>query len=178
MSALSPRHFQVLHAVVQNYIDTGEPVASRSIARKYPMSPASIRNMMADLLEAGYLSQPHTSAGRVPTGMAYESYVKTLFSSRIVQAELDRLHLEIQEAGSVEARIERSSKLLTEITRNFGIAAAIPTNLRSSENSVPAPIRSLAGQMNSFGRTRDQESVAATDVARQIPPQTQNPRVR
>ena len=68
MSALSPRHFQVLHAVVQNYIDTGEPVASRAIARKYPMSPASIRNMMADLLEAGYLSQPHTSAGRVPTG--------------------------------------------------------------------------------------------------------------
>jgi heat-inducible transcriptional repressor len=126
-SSLSPRHFQVLHAVVQNYIDTGEPVASRAIARKYPMSPASIRNMMADLLEAGYLSQPHTSAGRVPTGQAYESYVKTLFGSRIVQAELDRLHLEIQGAGSVEARIERSSKLLTEITRNFGMAAAIPT---------------------------------------------------
>jgi heat-inducible transcriptional repressor len=126
-SALSPRHFQVLHAVVQNYIDTGEPVASRAIARKYPMSPASIRNMMADLLDEGYLSQPHTSAGRVPTGRAYESYVKTLFGSRIVQAELDRLHLEIQGAGSVEARIERSSKLLTEITRNFGMAAAIPT---------------------------------------------------
>ena len=127
MSALSPRHFQVLHAVVQSYIDNGEPVASRAIARKYPMSSASIRNMMADLLEEGYLSQPHTSAGRVPTGRGYESYVKTLFGSRIVQAELDRLHLEIRGAGSVEARIERSSKLLTEITRNFGIAAAIPT---------------------------------------------------
>jgi heat-inducible transcriptional repressor len=127
MSALSPRHFQVLHAIVQSYIDNGEPVASRAIARKYPMSSASIRNMMADLLEEGYLSQPHTSAGRVPTGRGYESYVKTLFGSRIVQAELDRLHLEIREAGSVEARIERSSKLLTEITRNFGMAAAIPT---------------------------------------------------
>src|SRR5689334_23241967 len=126
MSALSPRHFQVLHAVVQNYIDTGEPVASRTIARKYPMSPASIRNMMADLLEQGYLSQPHTSAGRVPTERAFQSYVKTLFGSRIVQAELDRLQTEIQKASSVEGRIERSSKLLTEITRNFGIAAAIP----------------------------------------------------
>ncbi|HEX4164731.1 MAG TPA: heat-inducible transcriptional repressor HrcA [Bryobacteraceae bacterium] len=125
--ALTPRHFDVLNAIVQKYIETGEPVASGAIARKYPLSSASIRNMMADLLEEGYLSQPHTSAGRVPTERAYQSYVKTLFSSRIVQTELDRLHLEIEKAGSVEARIERSSKLLTEITRNFGIAAAIPT---------------------------------------------------
>ena len=127
LGTLTPRHFDVLHAIVQNYIETGEPVASRTIARKYPMSPASIRNAMADLWEAGYLSQPHTSAGRVPTERAYQSYVKTLLGSRIVQAELDRLHAEIQKANTVEGRIERSSKLLTEITRNFGIAAAIPT---------------------------------------------------
>ncbi|HEY7305561.1 MAG TPA: heat-inducible transcriptional repressor HrcA [Bryobacteraceae bacterium] len=127
LGALTPRHFDVLHAIVHNYIETGEPVASRTIARKYPMSPASIRNMMADLLEAGYLSQPHTSAGRVPTERAYQSYAKTLLGGRIVHGELERLQLEIQRAGSVEARIERSSKLLTEITRNFGIAAAIPT---------------------------------------------------
>ncbi len=127
LGTLTPRHFEILHAIVQNYIETGEPVASRTIARKYPLSAASIRNMMADLLEEGYLSQPHTSAGRVPTERAYQSYVKTLFSSRIVQAELDRLHTEIQKINTVEGRIERSSKLLTEITRNFGIAAAIPT---------------------------------------------------
>ncbi len=123
---LTPRHFEVLHAIVQNYIETGEPVASRSIARKYPMSAASIRNMMSDLLEEGYLSQPHTSAGRVPTERAYDSYARTLAGSRIVQSELGRLQAEIEKAGSVEGRIERSSKLLTEITRNFGIAAAIP----------------------------------------------------
>jgi heat-inducible transcriptional repressor len=127
LGTLTPRHFEILHAIVQNYIETGEPVASRTIARKYPLSAASIRNMMADLLEEGYLSQPHTSAGRVPTERAYQSYVKTLFTSRIVQAELDRLHTEIQKINTVEGRIERSSKLLTEITRNFGIAAAIPT---------------------------------------------------
>jgi heat-inducible transcriptional repressor len=126
LGTLSPRHFEVLHAIVQNYIETGEPVASRTIARKYPMSPASIRNIMADLLEQGYLSQPHTSAGRIPTERAYQSYAKTLVGSRIVQAELERLRVEIQKASSVEGRIERSSKLLTEITRNFGIAAAIP----------------------------------------------------
>ncbi len=126
LGSLSPRHYEVLHAIVQNYIETGEPVASRTVARKYPMSPASIRNMMADLLEEGYLFQPHTSAGRVPTERAYQSYANTLISSRVVQAELDRLQVEIARAGSVEAQIERSSKLLTEITRNFGIAAAIP----------------------------------------------------
>jgi heat-inducible transcriptional repressor len=127
LANLTPRHFDVLHAIVQNYIETGEPVASRSIAHKYPMSAASIRNMMADLLEEGFLFQPHTSAGRVPTEAAFRSYVKTLFGSRIVQSELERLQVEIRGAGGVEARIERSSKLLTEITRNFGIAAAIPT---------------------------------------------------
>jgi heat-inducible transcriptional repressor len=128
---LTQRHFDVLHALVQNYIDTGEPVASRTIARKYPMSSASIRNMMADLLEEGYLSQPHTSAGRVPTERAYQSYVQTLLGSRIVQTELDRLHVEIQRVSTVEGRIERSSKLLTEITRNFGIAAAIPNSTQT-----------------------------------------------
>src|SRR4051812_46172282 len=126
LGTLTPRHFDVLHAVVQNYIETGEPVASRTIARRYPMSPASIRNTMADPLEAGYLSQPHTSAGRVPTERAYESYAKTLLGNRIIQAELSHLQADIQRANTVEGQIERSSKLLTEITRNFGIAAAIP----------------------------------------------------
>ena len=126
LGTLTPRHFNVLHAIVNQYIETGEPIASRTIARKYPMSPASIRNMMADLLDQGYLSQPHTSAGRVPTELAYSSYVKTLLGSKIIQTELDRLHQEIRQEGTVEGRIERSSKLLTAITRNFGIAAAIP----------------------------------------------------
>lgn len=127
LGVLTPRHFEILHSIVQNYIESGEPVASRTIARTYPMSPASIRNMMADLLEHGYLQQPHTSAGRVPTEAAYQSYARTLTGSRVVQAELDRLHCEIEKAPSVEGRIERASKLLTEITRNLGIAAAIPT---------------------------------------------------
>jgi heat-inducible transcriptional repressor len=126
LGTLTPRHFEVLHAIVQNYIETGEPVASRTVARKYPMSAASIRNMMADLLDGGFLSQPHTSAGRVPTDKAYQSYANTLLGSRVVQAELDRLHSEIRKAGTVEGRLERSSQLLTEITRNFGIAAAVP----------------------------------------------------
>ncbi len=127
LGTLSRRHFDVLHAIVQNYIEHGEPVASRVIARKYPMSAATIRNIMADLLEEGYLTQPHTSAGRVPTERAYTSYVKTLLHHRIVQTELKRLQQEIQKGETIEARIERSSKLLTEITRTLAITAAIPT---------------------------------------------------
>jgi heat-inducible transcriptional repressor len=128
---LSPRHFEVLHAIVQNYIDTGEPVASRTIARHHTLSSASIRNMMADLTDEGYLSQPHTSAGRVPTERGFQSYAKNLGASRIVQAELDRLRADLQKSPTVEDRIERSSKLLTELTRQLGIAAAIPSGLQT-----------------------------------------------
>jgi heat-inducible transcriptional repressor len=123
---LSARHFEVLHAVVQNYIETGEPVASRIIARRHPLSPASIRNMMADLAEEGYLSQPHTSAGRIPTERAFQSYAQTLVNSRVIQVELDRLLADLRQSATVEDRIERSSKLLTELTRHLGIVAAIP----------------------------------------------------
>jgi len=128
LSSLSPRHFDILHAIVQSYIDTGEPVASRTIARHHTLSPASIRNMMGELTEEGYLSQPHTSAGRIPTEQAFQSYAKTLGASRIVQVELDRLRTDLEKAPTMEDRIERSSKLLTELTRHLGIAAAIPSN--------------------------------------------------
>lgn len=124
---LSSRHFDILHAIVQDYIETGQPVASRSIAGRRPLSAASIRNMMGDLTDAGYLSQPHTSAGRVPTDSAFRSYAKTLVQSKIVQADLDRMHVDLQRSPTVEDRIERSSKLLTELTKHLGIAAAIPT---------------------------------------------------
>lgn len=131
LGSLSPRHFDVLHAIVQNYIETGEPVSSKTIARKYPMSAASIRNMMGDLLESGYLTQPHTSAGRVPTELGYRSYGQTLLGGRVIQADLQRLRDEFQKVNTVEGRIERSSKLLTEITKSFGIAAAIPNENRT-----------------------------------------------
>src|SRR5690242_17254438 len=126
LGTLSARHFEILHAIVQNYIETGEPVASRMIARRHPLSPASIRNMMADLAEEGYLSQPHTSAGRIPTDRAFQSFAQTLVNSRVIQVELDRLQAELRQSATVEERIERSSKLLTELTRHLGIAAAIP----------------------------------------------------
>lgn len=84
----------ILHAIVQAHIETGEPVASRTISRRWSggaLSPASIRNVMADLCDEGYLAQPHTSAGRVPTAKAYESYVRSIAEQRVLRAELQRI---------------------------------------------------------------------------------------
>src|ERR1035441_1155373 len=74
------REREILTAVVESYISTGEPVGSRTLARanRENLSAASIRNVMADLADAGFLEQPHTSAGRVPTTKAYRYYVKQL----------------------------------------------------------------------------------------------------
>jgi len=81
-----PRSRELLHEIVAAYIETGEPVASRSIARRRgdTLSAASVRNVMADLDEEGYLHQPHTSAGRVPTEEGYRYFVSQMMN----QAEL------------------------------------------------------------------------------------------
>src|SRR5258705_13999823 len=118
-SAMTARNIEVLHSIVQSYIETGEPVASRTISRQRRdgLSPASIRNIMADLYEEGYLSQPHTSAGRIPTEKAYQSYVKTLVARRILSTEVHRLGAELGEVESIRARVERSSHIRLELTR-------------------------------------------------------------
>jgi heat-inducible transcriptional repressor len=124
---MTPRNRQVLHEIVEAYIETGEPVASRFIARRRhdALSAASIRNVMADLDEAGYLSQPHTSAGRVPTEKAFQSYVQSLRLRRLASEELARLRAEFGRLDTVEARVEHTSRTLTEMTRSFGIAATL-----------------------------------------------------
>jgi len=78
--ALDARGRQILLAIIAEYVETAQPVGSRSIARRHMrgLSPATIRNVMADLEEMGYLAQPHTSAGRVPTDRAYRFYVDAL----------------------------------------------------------------------------------------------------
>src|SRR4029078_8430651 len=95
-SVMTSRGQQVLHEIVDAYIATGEPVASRTIARRRRdgLSSASIRNVMADLYEDGYLSQPHTSAGRVPTEKAFRSYVQSLTMRKLVTVEIERLRTE------------------------------------------------------------------------------------
>ncbi len=127
VEVLKSRHREILNALVREYIETGEPVASRTLAkrRKDWLSAASIRNVMGDLADEGYLSQPHTSAGRIPTEKAFRHYVASLTLNRAA-TESERLKNELRKLHTVEERVERSSQILMEMTRNVGIAAAIP----------------------------------------------------
>ena len=128
--SLTPRAEEILGSIVQAYIQTGRPVASRAISRAkgQGLSSASIRNVMVDLAEEGYLAQPHTSAGRVPTAKAFRLFVESLTAKRIIDAELDHLREHLVEVATVAGRVERSSHLLVELTRGLGIAAAIPSD--------------------------------------------------
>jgi heat-inducible transcriptional repressor len=81
---------------------------------------------MADLADEGYLSQPHTSAGRVPTEKAFRFFVGSLATGRVTASESDRMKNEFRGLDTVSERVERSSYILVELTRNVGIAAAIP----------------------------------------------------
>lgn len=89
MAELSHRARRVLFAVVTEFISTGDPVGSRTLARKYglDLSPASIRNVLADLEDMGFLQQPHTSAGRIPTDRALRLFIDTLVDVRAVSPE-------------------------------------------------------------------------------------------
>lgn len=127
---MKARDLDILHSIVQSYIETGEPVASRTVSRSRAdgLSAASVRNVMADLYDEGFLAQPHTSAGRIPTEKAFRSYVQTLVRGRILAAELQRIRQEMGQMATMEERVVRSSNLLTEMTRGVGITAAIPTS--------------------------------------------------
>src|SRR6516164_5870819 len=81
---------------------------------------------MADLADEGFLAQPHTSAGRVPTQKAFRSYIESLSLRKLATAEIERLRAEIGMLDTVEARVEHTSRMLTEMTHGVGIAAAIP----------------------------------------------------
>jgi heat-inducible transcriptional repressor len=125
---LKTRHQDILTSIVREYIETGEPVGSRTLSRhrNEPLSPASIRNVMADLADEGYLSQPHTSAGRVPTEKAFRFFVKSIAASRMIPVDAGRVWSQFTGLDTVGAHVERSSHILMELTRNVGIAAAIP----------------------------------------------------
>src|SRR3954466_12459688 len=99
MVDLNHRARSILYAAITEFISSGEPVGSRTLAKKYglDLSPASIRNVLSDLEESGYLHQPHTSAGRVPTDKALRLFIHTLMQVRAVSDEehariIERFH--------------------------------------------------------------------------------------
>lgn len=126
---MTPRAQEVLFAIVRAYIETGEPQGSRTVSRaRYggvALSAASIRNIMADLAEEGYLSQPHTSAGRIPTENAFREYVGSITTRPLAALDSQRLIAKLSEAQSFESRVARSCQILTDLTSAVGLAATV-----------------------------------------------------
>ena len=126
-SNMGSREREILTAIVETYIATGEPVGSRTLSRvnRDGLSPATIRNVMADLADAGMLEQPHTSAGRVPSPQAYRYYVEQLTGrAQISQADQELITSSLTGIGDPEEFLERTSHVLSLISRGVGVAIA------------------------------------------------------
>ena len=110
---LSDRKMKILHAVIKNYLETGEPVGSRTIS-KYTdlhLSSATIRNEMADLEELGYIMQPHTSAGRIPSDKGYRLYVDMLMEEK--EQELNEMQEQmLDKADRMEQLLRQAARVL------------------------------------------------------------------
>ncbi len=120
---LTQRDREILKDVIGTYIFTGEPVSSRSVAKleRHGLSAATIRNVMADLEEMGYLSHPHTSAGRVPTGEGYHFYIESLMPNRPVPVR-ERRYIEAGlKATDSEELMASAGQLLSDLTHQIGI---------------------------------------------------------
>jgi heat-inducible transcriptional repressor len=129
------RERDILTAIVETYISTGEPVGSRTLARtnSESLSAASIRNVMADLADAGFLEQPHTSAGRVPTTDAYRLYVKQLTGeARLSSTDEDLIQGTLQASGDVQEFLERTSHVLSLISHGVGVTVAANATQRNA----------------------------------------------
>ena len=117
----SSRNDVIFDHIVRFYIDTAEPVGSRTISRRLDigLSSASIRNVMADLEELGFLKQPHTSAGRVPTDLGYRHWVDSLMEpEELNEKEKSLIQSELNKARTIEGLSEKICKVLSEITGN------------------------------------------------------------
>ena len=117
---MDSRKQKILEAVVLDYIETAEPVGSRTISKKYNLgvSSATIRNEMADLEEMGLIEQPHTSAGRVPSEAGYRYYVDYLMAQSDIQQEAQQMisHALQDKQQKVGDVLRDSMKLLAEVT--------------------------------------------------------------
>jgi len=121
------REREILTAIVETFIASGEPVGSRTIARtsREGLSPATVRNVMADLADAGYLEQPHTSAGRVPTAEAYRYYVEQLSGETHLSHENQSIIQDtLTGVSDVQEFMERTSHVLSLISRGVGVTVA------------------------------------------------------
>ncbi|MBR0140552.1 MAG: heat-inducible transcription repressor HrcA [Firmicutes bacterium] len=146
---LNERKLQILQAIVADFIYSAEPVGSRTISKKYDMglSPATIRNEMSDLEEMGYLTHPHTSAGRVPSDKAYRLYVDQLMrSSELPDDRKMMIRKSLNEsAAELNRTIEKAARLLSEMTNlvSFAISPSSSESRLKYINLLPVDERTI-----------------------------------
>ena len=127
MQELDERKQKILHAIIQNYLETGEPVGSRTIS-KYAdlgLSSATIRNEMSDLEEMGYILQPHTSAGRIPSDKGYRLYVDTMMEQKDREIE-EMKEVMVQKEDKMDQLLKQVAKLLA-VNTNYASMITTPT---------------------------------------------------
>ena len=159
----SKRKQQILAEIVRAYIDSGEPVSSRTISHTHAhaesLSTATIRNVMADLEDEGFLYQPHTSAGRVPTAAAYQFFAQIVAT----QAKLDPgdqqwIRAELAAAVTPEEITERAGHILAKMSRGLGIVVSPPLGRTALEHihfTLLPDGRVVAVLVTTAGATRD-----------------------
>jgi heat-inducible transcriptional repressor len=125
---LSDRGKRILEAVIEDYIATAEPVGSRSVARSHELalSPATVRNVMSDLEEMGFLTSPHTSAGRIPTDKAYRLYVNSILEVKdITREKREEIKRRCRLSGKDVAQVlQETSRLLSTTSSYVGVVMA------------------------------------------------------
>src|SRR5258707_4389406 len=129
---LDGRAREVLREIVMQHVATGEAISSRSLAKcgRFQLSPASLRNVMADLEDLGYLAHPHTSAGRVPTDRGYRFFINYLMKSRVLsQRERETIDGEVSHASEIEQMLHLASSVISKLSDQVGVVF-MPTLLQ------------------------------------------------
>lgn len=130
MGTLEKRSETILEAIVAEYIATGEPVGSRTVSRKdtIALSAASVRNVMTDLTDMGYIVQPHVSAGRVPTDLGYRFYVDLILGDLMVDENEHTSIESLIRAAGLDMRdvLRQSSSVLAGLSRQAGVVSTTP----------------------------------------------------
>ncbi len=154
---MTNRQSDILAAIIEQYAEVASPVGSALLAKVFDVSPATVRAEMAELERMGYISQPHTSAGRVPTDKGYRFYVNQVQSQEEVETtRLGRgtraIDTRVRGAGEPELAIRSAVDSLVQLTHNLGIATIGSTLY-------------MSGLANLFGQPEFMSSVAARSVA-------------
>jgi heat-inducible transcriptional repressor len=135
---LEPRAREVLREIILQHISNGEPIGSRTLSKcgKFQLSPASLRNVMADLEDLGFLQQPHTSAGRIPTDRGYRYFINHLMKSRaLTLREREVIDEEVGNASEMDEVLHLSSSVLSKLSDQVGVIF-MPTLLQFAIRSM------------------------------------------